>query len=206
MIRCPGCGALAQWGAPRCPACGATFAPPPTVRPLGLEHQLGLPSALPPATHRRNRLLLVLLAVGLTALAVVAVTQTASTGGRQSTQSSALAFGSAPASKDDAGGGIFTVAPQTERAPIVEIGNDSPNDIRIQIIDARGAVTTEWVQAWSKSKFTVQEGEYGASVDAPTAPSIRSASGSVRVKEYHHYEAAFHVGPVGTFSDFYIGD
>ena len=69
-----------------------------------------------------------------------------------------------------------------------------------------GHIETRWIEPETIGNFTVPEGDYRASLDAPEAPSITPLGGEVAVKDFHHYEAAFHIGAGGDSTPFYIGD
>jgi len=204
MIRCPGCGAYAQWGAPQCPACGATFAPPPAVvRPVPAQSEM--PRQLPSQTGRKIAWLALFGIAALVAVWWLAIGRGAADPLADSSRTSALTVQpSGP--KQEPEGDIFKVAPQAQQAPIIAIRNASAYPLCLTLQDSSGSVRTEWISVGETKDLTVPQGYYGASIAAPDDAYNVATGGTVDVKNFHHYEAEFEEVPAGESQGFYIGD
>jgi hypothetical protein len=215
MIQCPRCGAFAQWGAPACPNCQAQFVAPPA------QFATGAPT-LGQLSRPTNRSRIWLVAAGVLALGGIGLLGLKShsnpTGGsaRRGVVPHAEMLHVAPerpapaiASAVDVpetSQGIFKVVPQAEQPPVVAIGNHSLDNFRLQLEDANGYITTEWIPAGLTREITVKAGHYNAMIDAPNDTKDVPTRGEVNVKDFRHYEADFVIVPANQSQDFYIGD
>jgi hypothetical protein len=200
VIRCPGCGSWAQWGAPRCPGCGAKFAPPP----LGFVEQ---PRLTPPPRNTRPTTLITVGAVVLVLLLflfmVAGASRTSSPAAASTTPQGALAV--APDPSPPSSGGVFVQTNQAERQPVIELANHSEMALRLELIGADGTPHDEWFEPETTRSFSLAPGQYTASIAAPYAPGIVPEEGDVRITEFHHYESDFFIGAPSDHR-FYIGD
>ncbi|MDR3687814.1 MAG: hypothetical protein P4L46_00440 [Fimbriimonas sp.] len=202
MIRCPRCGADAQWGASQCPRCQAPFVAPPG----------------PPVTARRNsgRPIFVASLIGLLAIALMlwlghrglsrpkeAITTLATSQSPSMPSSGSMAA----SGTSEPPAGIFQVTGQAQQDPVVAIKNDTVSPLRLMLQCADGSVQAEWIQAGTSKDLTILQGRYLASIDAPDNENIMPTNGTIDVKNFHHYEADFIAVPYAdTDSSFYIGD
>lgn len=208
MIRCPRCGAEAQWGAPHCPRCLAPFcAPPTTVAPPAAWQPAEMAATRPRGSPIGWLMLGGLLIPALAALVWFKLGHGPDSAGASATPEPTMAVGEGARPEGDRSGGLFSVQRQTQKAPVVAIVNGTSDDLRLMLQDERGSEQTQWIPAGATKNLDIQAGNYQASIDAPDDFRIRPTTGTVDVKEFHHYEADFIVVPSdGPSPSFYIGD
>jgi hypothetical protein len=208
VIKCPRCGADAQWGAPHCPRCFAPFVAPPAAA----APHLGRPPEI--TLYQKRSLSPLYISLGLGALAILAVfgflasRKKGTTPAADSQQNSPMMALSEPAKQPNGdSSGIFQVKEQAQKDPVIAIADDTPYNLRLVLQDSNGQTLTEWISSGSSKDLTIPQGSYSASIEAPDAYRTLETGGEVVVKSFHHYEADFVLTPTdGTPNSFYIGD
>jgi len=227
MIKCPRCGADAQWGARQCPRCLAPFVPPPPgVVPPGFQQPQ---SQVPRKSTGAFVGIVLFVAVSAGSLwwaergrtragapTMESRKQGSTPQGGGSGSGALEAFAVAPDSSPDVEvngnephqEGIFAVRAQPGQPPVIAIGNGTGFDLCLQLQDEKGSVQTEWIPAGGERDLRVTQGYYQAAIDTPDDFSVRSPTyGTVDVKDFHHYEASFFDVPAtDTPESFHIGD
>jgi hypothetical protein len=115
----------------------------------------------------------------------------------------------APASMEgssDNGGGVFVEEKQAQQQPIITIGNETGDDLRLTMRDVNGIEQSAIIPAYKNHDFPVPEGDYDARIDAPDDRMLIGTTGTVRVKNFHHYDAEFVIVDSSQSQSFYIGD
>jgi hypothetical protein len=208
MIKCPRCGAEAQWGAPQCPRCFAQFVAPPTPPPPQVAPNQAIPNPGFPQP-KSFRWIPAALVAGLVLVGGfwLLFKPKGNTAGGNS-QGHAFALQRDPAIPDsNPSGGFFKVTPQANQAPVVDITNTSPYPLRLVLEDANGAQKIEWIAVNDSRELTIPQGSYQASIDAPDDGLNVPAYGSVDIQNFHHYDAEFGLIPYdGSPNSFHIGD
>jgi hypothetical protein len=103
--------------------------------------------------------------------------------------------------------GLFKIKTQTQRAPVITVGNSTPYELRLVLEDSAGRYETEQIPSEGSTDVTLPQGDYEASIDAPEDEMVVQTNGNVDVKSFHHYEADFILVPASSSpSSFYIGD
>ena len=165
MIKCPRCGADAQWGAPHCPNCFALFVAPPKAAP---QQQVFLPLPSVPAPNRLVRSLAVVSALGLAALLVILWSTFGRgrgvDGAKVAGRSGVCVAGAGPlVGTSQAQEGIFQVKKQVQEAPVIAIIDDTSSDLRLVMQDSSGAERTELIQSGGSKDLTVPQRAFIAS-------------------------------------------
>lgn len=207
-----------------CPNCRAPFVAPPAPPNIDLAANVGSPTPgrSPSSTPARRRpwwpviLALCLAMCGLVGIVISMLLpnsprapQIAAALEPQSmlqieTPAKTVPVASVAGAEPDQG--VFHVQTQAQKPPVIAIANGSDVAFRLQLENQAGAIQTEWISPRSEREIVVQAGYYQALIDAPSNQSVKSATGRVQVKDFHHYEADFFIGQATKNQSFYIGD
>jgi len=109
--------------------------------------------------------------------------------------------------RDEQSGGIFKATKQVQQAPVIAITNGTYVSLRLTLQDVNGLTQTELIAAGESKELTVAQGNYQALIDSPDTITAQQTSGTVDVKDFHHYDAEFVlIHTDGPPPPFYIGD